>query len=472
MVLYAGVLAFAGLLLGACASGPGTEPREDSSDSKEASWQIELIGAVEETVGADEFEEAKSHSSHYREISQEEKDGAAVYKGMPLWYFLAMIDDRKEEHPYDLNDELWKAGYDVTLTAADGYAATFNTAELGPEALSVADSKNGEAIQPRVVGNASKSLLVKDLVSIEAFVEAPAADTGRDDFQLAIEANGQIHSFSLAELEEYPYYVEAPGSYTTSAGTSYSYTYGGVKLKEILSQYIKLKDDSSITFVAMDGYEMSYSGEEILESGEGEWILAFKRNGEYLAKDPGYIRTVKVGEGTPNILGHKSVKMVKTIKVEGEGFKPFELEMKGKMDFTLERHTMQSGVSCHERTVNFVWKDDRNEYTGIPLYLLLAYSDDPDYAPHKQKDKSILAYDADAAVKGYTVKISASDGYAIELDSRQLHENDDVIIAMYKNGEILPDREWPLILVWDEGAKTVPDGIKPVRNITSIELIF
>ena len=467
--VYVSVFSLMMLFLGGCVSGPGTVAKEDST---KASWQIELRGAVEETVSADEFEEAKSHSSHYREISQEEKDEVVVYKGMPLWYFLAMIDGRKEEHPYDLDDQRWKAGYEVTLSSADGYASTFNTADLGPEVLFVADSKNGEPILPTVVGNASKSLRVKDLVSIEAFVEAPAADTGRDAFRLAIEVNGQTYSFSLTELEEYPYYVEAPGSYTTSAGTTYNYTYGGVKLKEILAQYIKLKNDSSITFVAMDGYEMSYSGKEVIEPGEGEWILAFKRNGEYLARDPGYIRTVKVGEGTPNILGHKSVKMVEAIRVEGEGFKPFELEMKGKMDFTLERHTLQSGVSCHERTVSFVWKDDRSEYTGIPFYLLLAYSDDPSYAPHKQKDKSILAYDADAAVEGYTVKISASDGYAIELDSRQLHENDDVILAMYKNGEILPDREWPLILVWDEKAETVPDGIKPVRNISSIELIF
>ncbi|MFP4180848.1 MAG: molybdopterin-dependent oxidoreductase [Spirochaetaceae bacterium] len=266
--------------------------------------------------------------------------------------------------------------------------------------------------------------------------------------------------------------MEGPGSYTTSAGTTYSYTYGGIKLREFLSQYIKLQPDSAVTFVAMDGYEMTYKGEEVLQPGEGEWILAFKRDGEYLPRDPGYIRTVKVGESEPNILGHKSVKMIEKIVVEGEGFKPFTPEMKGKMDFSLERHTIQSGVSCHKQTVDFSWKDEEDQYTGIPLHYLLAFSDDPQHAPHKQQDKSILAYKADEAESGYTVEITAADGYSIQLDSRELHQNDDVIIAMYKNGEVLPNREWPLILVWDKNAETVPEGIKPVRNIEAIELIF
>jgi hypothetical protein len=43
---------------------------------------------------------------------------------------------------------------------------------------------------------------------------------------------------------------------------------------------------------------------------------------------------------------------------------------------------------------------------------------------------------------------------------------------MYKEGEVLPEREWPLIIVWDEDAERVPDGIKPVRNIEKIELLF
>ena len=68
--------------------------------------------------------------------------------------------------------------------------------------------------------------------------------------------------------------------------------------------------------------------------------------------------------------------------------------------------------------------------------------------------------------------IVASDGYSITLDSRQLNRNDDVILATLKEGESLPEREWPLVLVWDRNAERVPDGIKAVRNITEIHLLF
>ena len=66
--------------------------------------------------------------------------------------------------------------------------------------------------------------------------------------------------------------------------------------------------------------------------------------------------------------------------------------------------------------------------------------------------------------------ITASDGFSITLDSRELHENDDVILALKKNGEELPESEWPLIIVWDDDAEIVPSGIKNVRNVISIEL--
>jgi hypothetical protein len=139
----------------------------------------------------------------------------------------------------------------------------------------------------------------------------------------------------------------------------------------------------------------------------------------------------------------------------------------------VDRQTIQSGISCHRRTVTYYDRKAEQdiEYTGIPLHLMLAFSDDPDFAPHKQ-DSSIISYNADAAREGYKVKITAADGFSITLDSRELHGNNDVILAMYKNGEPLPDREFPLIVVWDKDAEVVPDGIKAVRNITEIELIF
>ena len=47
--------------------------------------------------------------------------------------------------------------------------------------------------------------------------------------------------------------------------------------------------DDSITFIAMDSYEMAYPGSRILDEADGLWILAFRMDGDYLPKDPGFI---------------------------------------------------------------------------------------------------------------------------------------------------------------------------------------
>ena len=70
------------------------------------------------------------------------------------------------------------------------------------------------------------------------------------------------------------------------------------------------------------------------------------------------------------------------------------------------------------------------------------------------------------------MEIEAADGFVLSLDSREVDGNEDLILGMYKNGEELPSDEFPLILVWDNNAETVPAGAKPIRQITAIRLIF
>ncbi len=234
---------------------------------------------------------------------------------------------------------------------------------------------------------------------------------------------------------------------------------------------MSLGGDDSISFVAPAGYEMTYPGKQILDESDGVWILAFRMDGDYLPKDPGYIRTIKVGPGNPNIDGHLSVKMIKRIVVKQKDFKDFAISYGGKMSGTLDRSTVQSCVSCHKKDVTFERKGISGVYTGFPLQLLLAYADDPKYAPHKQAT-GILAYDAAAAKAGYKVEVVADDGYAITLDSRDLDANAEVIVAMYKDGAGLGPDEFPLVLVWDKNIARLPEGIKNVKRIKSIRLAF
>lgn len=435
-------------------------------------WSVALDGVRKDTLSKAYYLKLKAAGKEYVQKTVDKKGVATVYSGITLRAILAMVDGPDSTHPYAFDADLWAKGFEVTLSAADGYSATFSTKDIAPDALILADTEAGKPLaRPMVVGDSPKNLWVKDIASISTSLAVSKAASEAASFALELEINGAKASFTLSDLEKDPSYREAMGSYTTSAGTKYTNLYGGVSLREILGRFMALQADDSISFVATDGYEMTYPGKLVLDESDGVWLLAFRADGDYLPKDPGYIRTIKVGPSNPNIDGHLSVKMIKRIVVRQKDYKDFAISYSGLMNGSLDRSTIQSCVSCHKKEVTFERKGISGVYTGFPLHLLLAYADDPNYAPHKQGTE-ILAYDARAARAGYKVELTADDGFAITLDSRELDGNDEVIVAMYKDGNGLGPDEFPLALVWDKGIARLPEGIKNVKRIKSIRLIF
>jgi hypothetical protein len=436
-------------------------------------WSINLSGKNELLLESSQLIGSDNLPAHRTSITVEVKGENRTYTGIPLYMVLAMVDGSEENHPYIFDYDAWEAGYEVTATAADGYSAAFFSADYAYDSTIIAYEQDGSPISPMLIGTElTKDLWVKDVAAIELSMETAAAVIPT----LTLTSSDVDITFTTAELKETPYYIEETGGYTTSAGTYYESLYGGVKLYALLNSFGDVGDDGSITAVASDGYEMSYAIADLKDTSEGTWIAAFEENGAPMAFDPGYIRIVKVGSPIPNIDGHSSAKMVKEIKFSAAPLRSFELTVSGKMEVLVDRASMQSGISCtaHKTDVEYLNKksSEVEYYTGMPLFALLAIADDPDYAPHKQTDHDIKAYDAEAARKGYKVKISAADGYSITLDSRELDGNQDVIVAMYQDGEELGNDDWPLKLVWDQNAARIPEGIKAVRQLTRIDLIF
>ncbi len=429
-------------------------------------WSIDLRGVrgsstVNATLNAD-----LAGSLGVVEMKLDQKGVIKLFRGTPLSKIVGLVDD---SDPKSFDRAQWLSGYAVTVTAKDGFSATLDTATVAPEDVMLALSADGAAIAPMIAGNIAKGLWVKDIKEIE--VELPAGAAVQQDAAppLVVEAAGATAQFTREQLAKSPFYVEAVGGFTTSAGTKYTNTYGGVKLVGFLGQFAPVTADTTIVFVASDGYEMSYTGSQILDASDGDWILAFRMDGQYLPNDPGYFRTVKVGPSKPDIDGHLSVKMVQKIVVKSGTVADFTLSMKGKLAFELDRQTILSCVNCHKQAVNYERKGETARYEGFALWRILAYSDDAKYAPHKQ-GSSIISYQRALAEKGYPVDVIAKDGFTITLDAKELDLNQDVILAIRKDGKDLPDSEAPLVLVWDRAAKLVPNGIKPVKQVQSIVL--
>ena len=415
-------------------------------------WMITLRGVREDQIWQSDMEAWKQNPGSLKEMDLEKKGETHRYAGITLAEVVAMVDDPSGGMPYVFREDLWKQGYDITLTADDGYSFTFSTLEADPREVLLADTVDGEPAPPQIVGNVTSKAWVRNLAEIELSL-APV-DLAENNFELELEINGQLSAYTIKEMEAMPIYVEDKGNYTNSYGNNFQSVWGGIRLIPLLEQFMEVTPETAIKIVAMDGYEMSYGGDMLLDQADGDWILAFKENGEYMPEDPGYIRLVKVGPQNPNITGHVSARMIKKIVTEGEPFRNFELTIveNGTVE-VFDRQTLQSGVVTNRNRVVY---HDRKSGTdtpcmGISLWRLLE------------------------RLKGYkAVTIEAADGFSVTLDNSQLENNDDVILAMYtgEDESLLAAEDWPLKLVWDKDASVVPDGIKAVRNVVKVILVY
>jgi hypothetical protein len=415
-------------------------------------WKISLIGVRNDVIWQSDFESWKEKPDYQIEMELEKKGETKLYAGILLKEIIAMVDDASGGMPYEFQTKLWEEGYEITLTATDGYSASFSTKDASAHEILLVDSINGESVSPRIAGNVTGKAWIRDLSEIELSL-APV-DLINNTFEFVLNINSTKKSYTIKQLESMPIYTEDRGGFTNSYGNTTEGIYGGVKLIPLLSEFMELSPESSIKITAMDGYEMTYGGEMLLDQKDGEWILAFKENGEYMPEDPGYIRLVKVGPEVPNITGHISARMIKKISSEGESFRNFELKIIEKdMTEVFDRQTLQSGVTTNKnRAVYYDRKSGLDiDYMGISIWRLL---------------ERLESYSA--------VKIEASDGFSVTLDNSELEGNDGVILAMYTSAEdlLLEEKDWPLRLVWDKNAETIPAGIKAIRNVVSITLIY
>ncbi|HIH00588.1 TPA: hypothetical protein HA259_00645 [Thermoplasmata archaeon] len=306
------------------------------------------------------------------------------------------------------------------------------------------------------------------------YLAIQGTDNETPDVTVAITVSGFGESVNLtisdlAEMQSY----EGSGYYMKSTGTIVGpLNFTGVPIRELVD-LVYDGDNYSLGTVAWDGYEMTYNSGQV-ENGtfpiydfEGDLLgpddftmmLAYQEDGERLAYDS--LRIVIVDdEETPITDGHFWAKMVKELNV-AQYVRDWTLELVGVTSMDMDCQTFESLASCYYHTMyyNYTDEDGDHSYEGVPLWVLLSAVDEGD-AP----DGHYMFNDA-LAEGGYTVNVTASDGYCALFDSEQVSRNDSIMVAYKLDGNALEDDSWPLRIVGDGLA-----GSQKVRGIVRIAM--
>ncbi|MGC9335911.1 MAG: molybdopterin-dependent oxidoreductase, partial [Anaerolineae bacterium] len=88
-------------------------------------WTLHLEGELTEEVDSASFETCAAPSCHGSSWTDEE---GQTWQGVPLWSLTGRVDDDNKHEDAAFNDDLAEAGYEIRLTAVDGYNITLESA--------------------------------------------------------------------------------------------------------------------------------------------------------------------------------------------------------------------------------------------------------------------------------------------------------------------------------------------------------
>ena len=415
--------------------------------SDEPAWNLELAGAVNETMSKEIFEEGVAcHNASYTDSKNR------TWTGIPLWYLMGRVDDTVTHGSGAFNNMLAGGGYDVTVIAGDGYSKTFNSTYLarndsyivacylnGSELPELTDNGNPLAplklVGPYLSGGQKVGNIIKIVLDVEAA-------TSEADLTLI---GNETRVYTLDEIRAMPSYT-AGGGFKKSTGTIIGpFNYTGVNITYLTDLVGGIAPSESVKVTASDGYSMTYTYDQIMAdletyngtTGPITMVLAYEENGSPVPDEyGGPLRIAFTGPDSPVTDGHFWCKYVIEIEILG-GVEEWNLTMVGAIKDTVDRSTFESCVGCHRAS----WTDsDDQEWSGIPLWLLAGVVDDG-------KNETAKHYFNDTVADvGYNLSVIAGDGYSKAFNSTFVKRNDGIIVANEMNGTVLSGAYWPLRL--------------------------
>jgi DMSO/TMAO reductase YedYZ molybdopterin-dependent catalytic subunit len=247
--------------------------------------------------------------------------------------------------------------------------------------------------------------------------------------------SGQMHTVNVLTPQGALEAASQPGGFTYSASDKKWSTLGTMLLDGI-GQFPYNK-------TAGTAWAYQVNGETKNDFSAAEGISTFPlQNGDRLTFFFG-----KSGGSPDNATAIVSIR----VHISNDG--AYSLRLNGTTTQVIDRQTFEDAVAAGHAVT---YQDLSGTWQGIPLWYLVGMVD----------DASAGTFNDTLASLGYTVKVSAGDGYNSTLQSAQIAHSSDYIIANTLNGQPLADQQWPLRLI---GAGIVPKI--SVAKVATIDLI-
>ena len=436
-----------------------------STGTTPTDWTLLVKGAVDQPVTKTFFEEGLACPNSGHQVNWTDGNGDE-WSGVPLWLLIAMVDDIDPHTPdhYNFRDDLATLGYQVKITASDGYTITANSADIArDDGWIIANELNGEPLPIEINGKKSWPLHLKgpevfsgNLIGSIVKIEMLNIPVPSSEWNLKI-VGDVTDTISKEEFEE----AVACGhtaNWTDTNGNVYSgvplWWLVGVADDEETENHWTFNDtlaatNYTIQVVAKDGFSGNFYSDLIKHSDA--YIVANTMNGTPIAGMQQPLQIV----GTAVISGKQKVKNISEIRIPSlqtpvPAAGKYNLNLNGKISDSISQTEFEEMTACphHYREVT-VTDTNGNQvvYSGVPLWDLAGWVDDR--IPHGSG-----AFNAAQATAGYTISVQ-SGTYVRTFPSTDVMWSDNYIVAnMKKNvsaGEttfspFLSD-EWPLRIV-------------------------
>jgi DMSO/TMAO reductase YedYZ molybdopterin-dependent catalytic subunit len=291
---------------------------------------------------------------------------------------------------------------------------------------------------------------------------------------LTVTKGEQTATYTMTALKAMTPLTGWAGQMSSTGTISGPFEYKGVAISDVLQAVGGITEENAVRVSAKDGYAMTLSykqitegnftiidsntGKEVTAANKPAVFVAYEEAGKPIDENIGPLRLGIMTSNSQVTEGHWWVKWTQKIEVISVQ-KPWNLKLEGVVSENMDQGTFESGsaIGCH----GVKWTDDQNRaWEGIPLWYLVGRVDDTD--THKGD-----AFNDAAADKGYEVQLIAADGFIQKLTSAEVKRNDALIVAYKRDGNPLPENQWPLRLV---GATLKKEQM--VGQITTIKLVF